>query len=136
MQAKFLSGRYRTDSLFHHFGVSDNLKCSLSYKECNSSLEHLLLQCETLSQCYKTQMNMIEHLSPPSRKIVLNAKSESLVSFMQLLLDPSVIPEAIKENQSDKTNQIFYELFQFSRTWCYNVHMRRLKLLGRWRNNF
>ena len=64
--------------------------------ECNGSLEHLLLQCETLSQCYKTQMNMIEHLSPPSRKIVLNAKSESLVSFMQLLLDPSVIPEAIK----------------------------------------
>ena len=135
IQAKLLSGRYRTDSLLHHFGVLDILKCSLCHEECDGSLEHLLVQCKSLSDCYETQMNMIRNLSPNSRKIVENAKSESVVFFVQLLLDPSSLPDVIRENQNDKTNQILSEIFKFSRTWCYNIHVRRMKHLGRWKNN-
>ena len=80
-------------------------------------------------------MNMVKNMSPISRKIVENAKSESVVSFVQLLLDPSILPEVIKENQNDKSSQILSEIFKFSRTWCYNVHVKRMKLLGRWKNN-
>ena len=81
-------------------------------------------------------MNMIKNLSPISRQIVENAKSKSVVHFVQLLLDPSTLPEVIKETQNDKNNQILSEIFKFSRTWCYNIHVKRMKLLGRWINNF
>ena len=134
IQAKFLSGRYRTDSLLHHFGLTDTLKCALCQNKITSSLEHLLTQCSSLTECYTTQMNVLHKYSDPTRKIIINAKNKSNTAFVQVLLDPSVIPEAITENQVNG-NEIFRQLFKFARTWCFNVHMRRMKLLGRWRNN-
>ena len=102
IQAKLLSVRYRTDSLLQHFGVLDTLKCSLCHEDCDGSLEHLLVQCQSLSHYYETQMNMIQNLSPISRKTVENAKSESVVSFIQLAL----VGSFYITNQNDKSNKM------------------------------
>ena len=48
IQAKFLSGRYRTDSLLSHFEESVNPQCALCKKEVTGSLEHLLVLCDSL----------------------------------------------------------------------------------------
>ena len=44
-------------------------------------------------------MNVLHKYSEPTRKIIINAKNKSNTAFVQVLLDPSVIPETITENQ-------------------------------------
>ena len=51
--------------------------------------------------------------------------------FFQFLLDSSVIPEVINAVQLHG-EQVLYLIFKVSRTWCYSLHRKRLKLLGRW----
>ena len=50
---------------------------------------------------------------------------------VQLILDPSVLPDVINMKQIFGP-QILKEIFSFSRNWCYTIHRERLKLQGRW----
>ena len=47
IQAKMLSGRYRTDQLLRHFSDNDGL-CTLCHQNIPGSIEHLLVQCPVL----------------------------------------------------------------------------------------
>ena len=136
-QAKFLSGRYRTDMLLRHFDKSLTGFCSLCEDNVDGSLEHLLLLCSSLLQCRDQQLKMLRNsdYSIKAKEIILDTYKKSVPEFIQLLLDCSVMPEVIDATQNGYT-ELLSEIFKFTRTWCYNIHMKRMKMLGRWKKTF
>ena len=48
----------------------------------------------------------------------------------QLLLNCSVVPKVVEASQNSLTD-IISDIFKFTRIWCFNVHMQRMKMLGR-----
>ena len=136
LQAKFLSGRYRCDSLLRHFDKTLDGNCSLC-RDSDGSIEHLLLLCPSLSECRDQQFLMLDnnpHISDKAKELIYSAFVKSTHDFIQILLDCSVVSEVIELYQnSDK--KILEDIFKFSRTWCYNVHKKRMKMLGRWTIN-
>ena len=134
-QAKFLSGRYRTDTLLCHFGKTDTPQCALCH-EFDGSIEHILVLCNALNQCRKNQfvaLNDRSDISNLSKKIISDTYNKSVTDFTQLLLDCTVLPIIIEASQSKNGKSIQYEVLKFTRTWCFNMHAKRMKLLGRWR---
>ena len=103
VQARILSGRYKTDRL----------------------TRYLLLHCPSLSH---TRQNMRNDFSPRTKSLINNIlDSQSVRDKVQLLLDCSCLPEVIAYHQSD--NQTMWEIFKFSRTWCYAMHAMRQKIM-------
>ena len=126
------------DKLLKHFSKNNTGNCSLCEDETEGSVEHLLALCPTLAQTRQNTFNMLEKgelFSDKSKKLIYDAYSSSVPDFVQLLLDSSVLPEVISACQNNE-NYILGELFKFSRTWCFNVHSKRMKILGQWRNKF
>ena len=138
VQAKMLSGRYRSDKLLKHFDKNISGQCSLCICPCEGSVEHLLISCPTLSQCRQQQFEMLndsDKFSDTARTIITVASTNTVGNFVQLLLDCSALPEVIIACQKE-SKQVAEDIFKFSRTFCFNIHMKRMKLIGRWRNNF
>ena len=136
IQAKFLSGRYRTDSLLCHFGKNDTPVCSLCQESVEGSVEHLLVLCDKLKQCRENQFKMLDErkdISDVSRKLIYDSFKKSVSNFVQVLVDCSSLPTIINATQGNGNSHILTEIFKISRTWCFNIHMHRMKLLGRWR---
>ena len=109
-------------------------ECTLCPDGSDGSLEHLLLLCPSLAQCREQQLQMLKNspaISDKAKNIIFAASVNSVSHFVQLLLDCSVIPEVIVTSQEGHKN-ILDEIFKFTRTWCFNIHMRRMKILGRW----
>ena len=105
-------------------------------EETEGSVEHILVICSSLTECRKNSFNMIQQrvdISDKTREIIITTYSKTVSDFVQLLLDCSVIPAVINACQTNESH-VLNELFKFSRTWCFNVHMKRMKLLGHWRN--
>ena len=132
LQAKFLSGRYRSDRLLRHFDSKFDRNCSLC-QDSDGSIEHLLLLCPSLSDCRDQQFRMLDKnpdISDKAKELVYAASLKSTHEFTQILLDCSVVPDVIEvyQNSDDK---ILFDIFKFTRTWCYNVHRMRMKMLGR-----
>ena len=134
IQAKMLSGRYRTDQFVRHFSDNDG-SCATCESNIPGDIIHLLLTCPAIQN---TRDRLLKNLET-NTEISDNAKTLIKIAFQtthtatQLLLDPSVLPGAISLKQS-KEPLILQHLFKFSRSWCYSVHKSRLKLLGRWQN--
>ena len=135
VQAKFLSGRYRTDKLLGHFNYT-NGNCSLCSTGVPGSLEHLLVLCPALDKCRQNQFESLKHkpISDTAKAIILEASQGSVFEFVQVLLDCSSVPTVIKARH-EFGNNILNEIFRFSRTWCYNIHITRMKMIGRWKSN-
>ena len=99
-------------------------------------IEHLLVHCSELSEVREKQWQSLlnkSDFSQVSVNLILNYWEKPTKTFVQLLLDCSVLPEVIVHNQNSVGLNVMQDLFKFGRTWCYNVHARRMKLLGRWR---
>ena len=136
IQARMLSGRYRTDQLIRHFSSENNGSCSLCKNgDITGSIEHLLVHCPVLTD---VRMSITENLETNKN---MSVTTKTLINFylqdtefnkIQLLLDPSVLPQVILKNQTEGPH-IYKEIFTFSRSWCYSIHKRRMKLLGRWK---
>ena len=108
--------------------------CSLCLNGSDGSLEHLLVLCPALTQCRDQQflrLNTHPGISDKARSIIAAASQKSVPEFTQLLLDCSVVPEVIEAGQNSDTD-IISDIFKFTRTWCFNVHMQRMKMLGRY----
>ena len=132
IQSKLLSGRYRTDRLLRHFDKNRTGNCSLCLNGSDGSLEHLLVLCPALTQCCDQQflrLNSHSGISDKARSIIAASSQKSVPDFTQLLLDCSVVPEVIEASQNSLTD-IISDIFKFTRTWCFNVHMQRMKMLG------
>ena len=133
VQARFLSGRYRTETLSSHFSPGNSLLCSICPEDIIGSIEHILTECSALkntrTQLIKAFKNNVSY-SIETKTIILQYLSASMEPMTQFLVDPSMIPKTILEVQR-KNKNILSELFHFTRSWCYSMHLKRLHLQGK-----
>ena len=135
VQAKMLSGRYRSDSLARHFNQGSDGNCTLCVEDVPGTIKHILVHCSTLSATRVHLLNKLKDykISDISKSIIntiINSgNSEDLVQF---LLDCSANPDVISATQLFG-QELQEELFRFARSWCYTIHKTKLKLQGRWR---
>ena len=135
-QARFLSGRYRSQSLVSHWAPQNREGYCLSptCDQMKETVEHILLDC----QAYNDQKRSLYSLwlstkNPIIYQLVLEAFSSDKSYLLQFILDCSVLPSVIRATQIRATKQaILNELFYLTRTWCFSVHKQRMKNLGRW----
>ena len=126
VQARMLSGRYRTDRLARHW-TPDNPDGYCRLPGCHNeegNLEHILLHCPALSP---SRQNVVKLWSdfmvsrPTLLPILRKYTCESDKLFLQFLLDPSCVPLVIStvKSQPDTVKHCVY----LSRTWCFTVHV-------------
>ena len=149
IEAKLLSGRYRSDRLTRHFQRNtSNGDCRICNEKVPSTIEHLLLQCHSLAATRCNMFNWVterQDLSARTKAIISEIfSSTSVTDKIQLLLDCSCLPETWLQkssflNSSFLTNPISSrqdgdqtqsEIFKFARTWCFSVHVQREKILN------
>ena len=134
-----LSGRYRTDRLVRFFSA-DNKEglCTICPGESRGTIEHILVECSTMSETrQKLYMSFLDKddVSDEAKTIIQSTFDKGTNNIVQLLLDCSVIPEVISLIQMNGP-ELLNDLFRFSRAWCFSIHMKRLKILGQWKNSF
>jgi hypothetical protein len=135
IQAKFLSGRFRTDKLLSNFSKENSKFCQLHPDDpVVGDLVHHLAICPALDERRKLLFeywNAITANSPPAREIIQIILSSPLSKFMQFILDCSCLPEVISARQKHG-DDILNILFKATRTYCYSLYRERLKKLDRW----
>ena len=138
-QALMVSGRYRCEKLCSNWSQNKAGVCLIS-KECVSQekdIPHILRFCSGLDST-REKLKKFTHrycmTAPPIiRDLATNLCSTSSPFFCQFLLDCSVLPSVITATQREAEGEdILGHLFHLSRTWVFNLHRERLRLLGRW----
>ena len=136
VQAQMLSGRYRTQHLCSLWSQNTSEYCKLS-DECATTaedIEHILKFCPGLSSTRKKLQNYCLSYCEnydAIKPIVEKYCDPSHPQFCQFLLDCSIFSDVIKTTQLYDDSVLEY-LFTITRTFCYNLHKERLKILGRW----
>ena len=135
IQAKYLSGRFRTDTLLHHFSKANSRFCQLhpDDEEVGDLVHHLVL-CPVLADRRELIFEYWDTLvadNLPCQEILKFVKSAPIKTFMQFILDCSVMPEVIHAEQQHGKN-ILSILFRASRTYCYSMYRERRKRLDLW----
>ena len=136
-QARFLSGRYRTEALCSHWSQNTQGLCKLS-PDCQTAEDtrHILQTCSALAATrdkMATFTSSYINSHPVVASIVRQYCYPDCRLFCQFLLDCSVLPEVIAAVQQHG-DEILQHLFNITRIWVYALHRDRLKILGRWRN--
>ena len=132
-QARFLSGRYRSESLVRHWtknkeGYCNSVTCTSELE----NIEHILIHCKAYTECKKGLYSLwLSTTNPVVLKLVLDAFSSETSYLLQFILDCSVLPSVIAATQRHGFG-IMKELFHLTRTWCFTIHRQRMKMLGRW----
>ena len=139
IQARMLSGRYRTERLCRFWSSNPNGSCLLpSCSDANMSddIRHILIECPSLSPARGRLISFCEKLAddhPILRKLIFQFLYTSSTPFQtQFLLDCSSLACVIELQQSYGF-YVLDRLFYLSRTWCYSIHRDRLRLLERWK---
>ena len=115
IQAKLLSGRYRSDRLLRHFSKDQDGFCKICSLNCEGTIEHLLVECVALSEHRQQQFHALKErddISEVSKELIHIFSQKGTTDFTQLLLDCSVIPEVISASQIDIS--ILHEIFKFT----------------------
>ena len=135
VQARMLSGRYRTETLCSHWSSNRNGWCltpACQGSQVKEDLEHILAFCPSLDS---TRENLhiftmkYAELNPVLSPILSTYTNLSHQLFYQFLLDCTCIPDVIA-NLYGMT--VIDKLLYVGRTWCYSLHRERAKLLNRW----
>ena len=131
VQARMLSGRYRTQSLRSHFDSENVPHCKLCSSNEVENLTHILIECQALESI---RINVIRGWLETQQPSILNTVLESLHDELsvQFLLDCSVLPSVIVLTQTINENIVLPLLFKLTRNYCFNLHKGRQKLLGLW----
>ena len=137
IQAKMLSGRYRTEMFCSHWSQNKTGICLLSScngKEVPEDLPHILRDCPQLE---KTRLQLMHFTSRYSANLHVSIKDvlqqltdSNHPEHIQFLIDCSGLPVVISLSQKLGVEVLFH-LFHISRTWCYSLHRERLKSLGK-----
>ena len=135
IQARMVSGRYRCEQLRRHW-TSNPGYCELEpcfTQSVRGSLEHMLLDCPALAHCRQSFISLCQQRLAPFPYLkdifVKYLDNNSIENQVQLLVDPSALPEVIsliQDRNNDAVNLIFYT----TRTYCHAVHKAKMKLLG------
>ena len=142
VQARFLSGRYRTCWLSRHWSWDSSGFCRLPNCHLDSpthgTLEHLLIHCQDLQPArdrvldlWSRAMETNPVFAPVFSKFWPTRTADS--DSVQFILDCSVIQDIINLQQSEG-QWILETLFYLTRTYCFSLHKARLRLMGKWSN--
>ena len=138
IQARMLSGRYRSDHLARHWTSNKMGYCQLPQcigKNTPGTLEHILVSCPSLSECRQKMSALwttLCQVNPTCAFIlsqVVTTNSEGLLT--QFLLDCSTLPCVVEAVNLSGTDLLF-PLFHLTRTWCFTIHRTRMNMLGLW----
>ena len=136
VQARMLSGRYRTCWLRRHWSGDPTGHCRVpGCSDHPGTLKHMATgECPGLSAAliravslWKTFLLQNPHIYPVVKKYSLGTE------FLSFLLDPTTKPEVITLTQCHG-KEISEKLCYMTRTWLFYMHKERLKLMGLWKN--
>ena len=132
-QARFLSGRYRSENLVRHWSKNKEGFCySVTCTNKVETVEHILIQCRAYSDCKRKLYSLwLSSTNPVVQELVLEAFTSESCYLLQFILDCSVLPSVIAATQRHGFT-VLKELFHLTRTWCFTIHRERMKMLGRW----
>ena len=139
IQARLVSGRFRTERLCRHWSKNKLGVCLLSPTCRNSSedVPHFLQVCvalhETRLMLHKFTRKYCENIPSYISDLILSNTDLSSQEFCQFLLDCSTLPDIIHATQEHDAATVYQHCFAVTRTWVYSLHKKRLKLLGRWK---
>ena len=137
IQAKMLSGRYRTERLMRFWSKNPGGVCllpSCSALNVHEDLEHILVHCGSLAD---TRAGLVDFANTYCQEIAEITELVNLFcnplhpQFSQFLVDCSCLAQVITSAQLHG-DMVLHHIFRITRTWCYSLHRARLKLLGRW----
>ena len=139
IQAKMLSGRYRTETTTSYWSKNPNGYCLLPScigRNTQEDLIHMLTCCGSLDQARSSLMafttTRTQATSSPILKTIVDQYClPSHPQFSQFLIDCSCLSPVIAATQL-YGQDVLQHLFKITRTWCYVLHRERLKILGRW----
>ena len=137
VQARMLSGRYRTESLSSHWSSNSNGWCLTPLcvgEKVVEDLDHILSSCPSLDQT-RRNLQFFTRKFAASNPIILPVL-EAFCNpehplFCQFLLDCSCIP-AVNALACYYGATFLDKLFYIGRTWCYSLLRDRARLLNRW----
>ena len=137
VQARMLSGRYRTEYLCRHWSMRDGtcLASPCSGLLQPETIEHILLFCPFYANIRSSHFNLWRTFAekfPYLTPIIFKALTYQFPYRCQFILDCTVIPDVIVLSQSHGP-AVIGKLLYLTRTFCYAIHRERLKMLGRWR---
>ena len=136
IQARFLSGRARVESLTKHWDMSnkDGI-CPLCkiIKPTVGTIEHFLLSggCPALVEARLSMMAFFNSYMVPRPYLLPIFQSLWGIEdskTMQLLLDCSVIPEVIQISQKSE-NPVMKDIFYLTRNYVFKIFVTRRRLL-------
>ena len=136
VQARMLSGRYRTEYLCRHWSMRDGtcLASSCAGLQQPETIEHILLFCPSYANTRSSHFNLwrtFQEKNPFLSPIISKALTYQSPFRCQFILDSTVLPDVISLSQihgQAATDKLLY----MSRTFCYAIHRERLRNLGRW----
>ena len=116
-QARFLSGRYRSENLVRHWSKNKDGFCySVTCTNKVETIEHILIQCSAYSDCKRKLYSLwLSSTNPVVQELVLEAFSSETSYLLQFILDCSVLPSVIAATQR-RGFIVLKELFHFIRT--------------------
>ena len=131
--SRMLSGRFRCGRLLRHMYPSVSGDCELCGEE-GEDLRHIVLpRCPSLKARAENLLEYARVTLLPSRTasdiFFETFKSKDDKAIVQMLLDPSVVPEIIAATQKD--SQVLQLILSVTTTWCYTLNRTRIKLLGK-----
>ena len=132
IQAKYLSGRFGTDTLLNHFSKENSKLCQLhpEHQQLGDLVHHLLL-CPALADRRALIFDYWDSLTASSLPCINIIKAAPVKTFMQFILDCNVLPEVIQARQLHG-DIVLKIVFKASRTYCYLMYQERLKRLDKW----
>ena len=133
-QARFLSGRYRSNDLCKHWmpNNSQGFCTSTTCIEQVETSEHILLQCRAYTDSRDRMKRMwLESTNTTVHQLVLTAFNSPPTTLMQYIVDPSTIPSVISATQL-YGDEIMDKMLHLARTWCYVIHRDRMRRIMRW----
>ena len=138
IQARMLSGRYRTCWLSRHWSGNSDGSCSLPSCRLDptpGTLSHMLTECQDLGPARLRVFSLwADHIKdkpfllPVIRKYTVDCHPSQ---HLQFLIDCTVLPDVISLKQKHGLC-VHDSLLYLTRTFCFSVHKSRLKLLGKW----
>ena len=134
VQAKMLSGRYRTCWLRRHFGLGETGACRLP--GCGmvpGDTAHLLRgECPALLPALSSTISNLQQQFSSCQQLALPLLSALQGDRMQIstfILDPSTNSQVIALRQ-EFGPEVLLPIFRASRAWVWSVHRTRMRLLG------
>ena len=134
VQAKMLSGRYRSCWLRRHW-TGESGACRLpGCGQVPGDVAHLLsAECPALQPYLASTLpHLLAMLSPDKEllSLVVSAMTSDMDTATTFLLDPSTNPTVIALVQQYGQGPVLRPLFSVSRAWIWSAHRARMRLLG------